>query len=115
MAVSAWFQHDESGDDLSPKFVRSSDDSGLRDGLVGKECRFHFDGADAVSRYLDYLIGSPAEPDVAIHVDVTRIAGGVHLLDPAPVVASVSLGGSPDGGGQSRERGAEGYDSLLSG
>ena len=40
---------------------------------------------------LDDLVGAAREPDVAVLVDMGRVAGRVDARDPLPVVASVPL------------------------
>src|SRR5687767_3534656 len=74
----------ERGDDLSPRVVRPSDDAAFGDGRVGEEGAFDLDRPETVRRDLDHFVGPTAEPEVAILVDVGRVAGVVRVaLGPA--------------------------------
>ena len=56
-----------------------------------------FDGADAVAGDLDDLVGAAAEPDVAILIDVRRVAGVVDAGNLAPSSRGRSAPARPTG------------------
>ena len=56
-------------DHLAAQIIRTSDDGAFGDRRVFQACALDFDGADAMTGDLDNLVGTAAEPDVAVLVD----------------------------------------------
>ena len=92
-------QHDERRDHLAARLVRPADDAALGHGRVREERALHFDRADAVRGDLDDLVGAAAEPEVAVLVDVGRVAGVVDARDLAPSSRGSYRSGSPQSAG----------------
>src|SRR5207249_12200477 len=97
-------EQDEGRHHLTARFVRPADDAALGDGGVLEERALDFNGADAVAGDLDDLVRPAREPDIAVFVDVRRIARVVHVRNFLPVIAAVALGLAPEGGSQSWKR-----------
>src|SRR5262245_47126764 len=72
-----------------------------------------FDGPDAMAGDLDDLVGAAAEPDVAILVDVRRVAAVVRAGNAFPVVASVALRLAPESRRQTREGALQHHDAFF--
>jgi hypothetical protein len=68
------FEKHERGNDFAARLVGSADRSAFGHCRVLEKRRFHLDGADAVSGDFDNFVGAAGEPDVAVVVDVRRIA-----------------------------------------
>ncbi len=108
-------EHHERRDDLAAQLVRAAGDARLGHRRVREEGRLDLDRADAVVGDLDDLVGAAGEPDVAVLVDVCRVARGVDAGNPLPVVGAVALRLAPQGGGQPGERALDDHDALLAG
>lgn len=77
MVRDAGFQADEGMDTLSRNFVSGSDDGSLGDGLVHDEGGFDLGGGEAMSRDVDDVVDTAADPDVAVLVAGGTVAGEI--------------------------------------
>src|SRR5688500_5095762 len=87
----AVLQQHERGDYLATRLVRPADDAAFGDGRVRDHRAFDLDGPEPVRGDLDDLVGTAAEPEVAVVIHVGRIAGVVDARNALPVVARVAL------------------------
>ena len=78
-----------------------------------EERALDFDRAEAVRGDLDDLVGAAAEPEVAVLVDVRRVAGVVDAGDLAPSSRGRSAPARPTAPASARERPLEHHDALL--
>ena len=72
--LMADLEDDERGDDFAAQLVRRRRHAGLGDGRVSQEGRLDLDRADPMAGDLDDLVRATREPDVAVVVDVGRVA-----------------------------------------
>ena len=70
-------EDDERGDHLAANLVRPSGHARLGNGRVLEEGGLDLDRADSVGGDLDHLVRPAGDPDVAVLVDVRRVAGPV--------------------------------------
>src|SRR3974390_2490301 len=72
-------QDDVGLDDLAAHLIGAGDDGGLCDGWVLFESALHLEGADAIARADDDIVGAAHEPEVTVFVLVGAIASDVPL------------------------------------
>src|SRR6516162_4661834 len=109
----ALFQHDKCADHLSPQLVRPANDARLRDCGMAEESGLNFDGADAMSGYLDDLVGATRKPNIAIRVDLRRVPGVIDTGNDLPIIAAVSFFFTPQFRSQSGERSLDHHDAFF--
>ena len=77
----AAFQHDKRHNGLAGGVVGTPDHSRLGHQRVGHQRRLDFHGAQTVSRYVQHIVNTPHDPEVAIGVALRTITGQIIAFE----------------------------------
>lgn len=93
----ARLESDEGVDSLAGKLVGGTNDSGLGNTRVLDQSRLDFSGTQTVTRDVDDIVNTTLDPDVAVLVPSSTIAGEVEAGVRAHISFEVTLVVAPDG------------------